>query len=289
MKILINSLKITALVALMASLFSCKDEPDFIYTYEVAGFDNMPAAMVAADVYGDNLYGKGYYWLDEATGLGSKPIDDQFYSGGTAVSKFADVDLTGIPSTDWYKYQMAVRFENSLGRPGYMDSPNCLVSFGYSDPAGWLYAPLINFTDSDTTTRVIEGLYICNTSYAYAQMTTDLGSGVPMCEESGGHVKVIFTGYDAKGVVTGKVEEYLANFEKKSGYYLGILQGWKPVTLATLGRIHSLSIDIESTDMGAYGMNTPAYVAIDDIVVRFDKGTTAKANKDNILTMKDLK
>ena len=62
-----------------------------------------------------------------------------------------------------------------------------------------------------------------------------------------------------------------------------MLDKWVPVALSSLGRIHTLKIDMDGSDKGVYGLNTPAYVAIDCIVVRIDKGTTVNPNKANIL------
>lgn len=271
-----------AAVVLCAALSfaSCNKHSDKPNYYLVATtFSGLDKSMIASDVYGENLYGKGYYWLDPVTGLGSKPVGDQYYSGGVAVSHFPAVELKKEDAANWYKYQMAVEHTNQIKYPGVDNSEFCLVSFGYSDASGWNYAPIINFTDSDTTTRVIEGLYICNTSYAVAQMTTDLGSGVPMTKENGGWFKVKFIGLDKDGKETGKVEAYLANYKT-----FGMLQGWNAVPLYTLGRVHGLKIDMESSDNGSWGMNTPAYVALDGIVVRVDKGTTVTTNKANIMS-----
>lgn len=251
----------------------------FPFYQEVATFDNLGSGMYAADVYGDNLYGQGYYWLDPNTGLGSKPVGDQYNMGGTAVGNFPAVTLTPETAHEWYKSQLAVDFENLRGFPGYNNTEHCLISFGCSDPKKPYIAPTINFTDTDTTTRVIDGLFVCNTSYALAQMTTDFGSGAPMSVVNRGYFKVIFTGLDASGRETGQVEAYLANYREGNTF---MLRQWMPVQLTSLGRIHALKIDLQSSDTGASGMNTPAYVAIDCIVVRIDEGTKAVPNKDNI-------
>ena len=271
---------ISAMVILAAAVMvSCNKShtPDVPYHQVVATFDDLETGMYASDVYGENLYGKGYYWLDKNTGLGSKPVDDQYYSGGIAVGNFPTVNLVPEDAANWYKSQLAVNYKNLRGYPGYNNTEHCLVSFGWADPNGWNNAPTMNFTDTDTTTRVIEGLYITNTSYAVAQMTTDLGSGVPI---DNGWFKVIFIGLDAKGNQTGKIEVYLANY-KDGGKFL--LEQWQPVALSGLGRIHTLKIDMDGSDKGLYGLNTPAYVAIDCIVVRVDNGTTVTPNKANIL------
>lgn len=246
------------------------------YYQAVAMFDDLSTEMYASDVYGENLYGKGYYWLDKNTGLGSKPVGDQYYSGGIAVGNFAAVQLRPEDAADWYKSQLAVNFKNLRGYPGYNNTEHCLVSFGWADPNGWNQAPVMTFTDTDTTTRVIEGLYFTNTSYAVAQMTTDLGSGVPI---KNGWFKVKFIGLDAAGNEKGRVEAYLANYQDGGSF---MLEKWQPIALSELGRIHSLKIDMDGSDKGLYGLNTPAYVAIDCIVVRIDKGTEVKPNKANI-------
>lgn len=271
---------LSALVLFAAAVMvSCNKSSNHEYPFyqAVAMFDDLSPEMYATDVYGENLYGKGYYWLDKNTGLGSKPVGDQYYSGGIAAGNFAAEELIPEDAANWYKKQLAVNYKNLRDFPGYNNSEHCLVSFGWADPDGWNHAPTMNFTDSDTTTRVIEGLYICNTSYAVAQMTTDLGSGVPIKD---GWFKVIFIGLDAAGNEKGKVEVYLANY-KDGGRYM--LDKWVPVALSSLGRIHTLKIDMDGSDKGVYGLNTPAYVAIDCIVVRIDKGTTVNPNKANIL------
>lgn len=94
------------------------------------------------------------------------------------------------------------------------------------------------------------------------------------------YFKVEFKGYDANGNKTGEVEVYLADF--RNGSTLGVRDGWLPVSLESLGKIHTLQIDFESSDEGEYGMNTPAYVAIDDIVVRADYEEAISGNKANI-------
>lgn len=276
-KIFLSAMALLVAAVMISCNKSHNHEPS--YNQAVALFDDLETNMYASDVYGENLYGKGYYWLDNNTGLGSKPVGDQYYSGGIAVGNFPAVDLEPADAANWYKKQLAVEFTNLRKFPGLNQSSHCLVSFGYADPNGWYNAPTMNFTDTDTTTRIIDGLYICNTSFAVAQMTTDLGDGVPMSQTKKSYFKVKFIGLDANGAETGKVEAYLADFRGNTEF---ILKQWTAVPLASLGRIHTLKIDMESSDNGSYGMNTPAYVAIDGIVVRIDKGTTVKPNKANI-------
>ncbi|WP_252755788.1 DUF4465 domain-containing protein, partial [Phocaeicola vulgatus] len=88
-----------------------------------------------------------------------------------------------------------------------------------------------------------------------------------------GWFKVVFVALDATGKPTGKeVEYYLANFDSskdaESGLANQIRTGWSQVDLSGLGdSVCTVAINFKGSDSSAYGLNTPAYVAIDDIDV----------------------
>jgi len=77
-------------------------------------------------------------------------------------------------------------------------------------------------------------------------------------------LKIVITGFDAKGNETGKIEFYLADFRGGKSY---ICQEWTNVDLKNLGKANKLEFIFESTDNDPlYGMNTPSYACIDDII-----------------------
>lgn len=257
------------------TLQSCsKDDDGPAYTVATTTFEDFSTSMLASDVYGNNLYGKGYYWMDSNTGLTSAPNDGQYYNGGIAVSGYNNMDYSSIEAGDWYKHQMDVYFINKAGYPGNNNSRYCAVSFGYK--SAYADGPSMYFSDSDTTTRTIESLYICNTTYGYnnCMVSNPFGTAgaVPMSAANKGYFKVTFTGLTAVGTAKGSVSAYLIDFTTATSK--GVYDGWQKVDLSSLGRIHKLAITMESSDTGTYGMNTAAYFAIDDITVRIDKGNT---------------
>ena len=71
-------------------------------------------------------------------------------------------------------------------------------------------------------------------------------------------------------VETEKIEFYLSDyrFEDNSKDY--IIKTWQWIDLSSLGLIDSLLFSVESSDVGAYGINTPTYFAADDIHVAID-------------------
>jgi hypothetical protein len=74
------------------------------------------------------------------------------------------------------------------------------------------------------------------------------------------------TGKDAAGVVTGTVDFYLADFQFADNQLDYIVNNWRFVDLTPLGVVKSIEFSLSSSDTSAWGMNTPAYFAIDTIV-----------------------
>ena len=102
------------------------------------------------------------------------------------------------------------------------------------------------------------------------KMATPLQTEGKSLKDQGGWFKVVFIGFDENDVKTGQVDYYLANFDSAQPTTLnGILNGWHQVTLGDkLGEsVSKVVINFEGSDSSAYGLNTPAYVAIDDIDV----------------------
>ena len=83
-------------------------------------------------------------------------------------------------------------------------------------------------------------------------------------ENNYGWLKLVITGKDATGMTTGKVEFYLADF-RNTATPKGIVKVWTKVDLTSLGKVHRLEFSFEGSDVGEWGLNTPAYCCIDDI------------------------
>ncbi len=79
--------------------------------------------------------------------------------------------------------------------------------------------------------------------------------------------KVVISGFDVNGVETGKVEFYLADFRDGKSF---ICQEWTKVDLTALGKVNKVEFAFESTDNGDWGMNTPGYACIDDIIYKLN-------------------
>ena len=155
----------------------------------------------------------------------------------------------------------------AIAGSGQGGSANYAVAF-----VGWEAPPTVEFAEP----QGIGGLYVTNGNYAYYDML----QGSPFSKKFGGETgdeedwfKLTITGLDADGEVTGAVEFYLADFRAadSSGDY--ILDKWAFIDLASLGIVTSLQFSLDSSDQGAFGMNTPAYFCLDTILPRREVAT----------------
>lgn len=118
--------------------------------------------------------------------------------------------------------------------------------------------PIIEFTSSVE----LQSVEITNTTYAALSMMNGDQFAKKFTAADEDFFKVIFKGFNGD-TETGSVEAYLADF--RTGSNTGILSTWKKVELKSLGKIDGIQVILESSDVGDYGMNTPAFVAIDNL------------------------
>jgi len=80
-------------------------------------------------------------------------------------------------------------------------------------------------------------------------------------------LRLTITGQDGGGATTGTVDFFLADFRFADAAQDTIVRDWTFVDLSSLGAVASLGFALASTDNGAFGMNTPAYFAMDNLTV----------------------
>lgn len=122
----------------------------------------------------------------------------------------------------------------------------------------------------------IEGASLANTTYSALSML----QGDAFAKKFGGpdgtdpdFFSVTITGRDATGAPTGAVEFFLADFRFEDDALDYVLDGWAFVDLSSLGPVSALTFSMASSDVGEFGMNTPATFALDDILVMPEPAT----------------
>ena len=84
---------------------------------------------------------------------------------------------------------------------------------------------------------------------------------------------VTLTGYDATDGITGTVEFDLADYTFVDNAMDYVVDEWTLVDLTPLGAVKSIGFSFAGSDVGTFGLNTPAYVAIDDVTIVPEPGT----------------
>ena len=110
--------------------------------------------------------------------------------------------------------------------------------------------------------KPVSGFYVTNTSYAYYSMKNGDAFSRPF--HNGDWFKLTIHGYNGGVLQPDSVGVYLADLLFPDTTHNFILDKWQWVNLLPLGHVDSLEFRLSSSDNGTYGMNTPAYFAMDN-------------------------
>lgn len=169
------------------------------------------------------------------------------------------------PSTPGFSNQYAVAGAGT----GMGGAGNYAVVYDSS----WDEQDIVTFAAPET----VVGFYVNNTAYAALDMLYGSGFSKAFGGPSGDDPDwflLSVTGRDAGGGAVGTAEAYLADFRSSDPAQDFILTAWTWVDLSGLGAgVSSLHFALSSSDQGTWGMNTPAYFAMDNLQLLPEPGT----------------
>lgn len=189
-----------------------------------------------------------------------------FISGGLVLPNSYNESFDSF--SDW-----AISAGTDTETPGFLNQYSAIAGTGAD--ASSIYAVAyafsgtqINFTP-EIQGSVINGLMVTNTTYAYLSMT----DGDSFAKKFGGETGddpdfflLTIKGYRDGALTDESVEFYLADYRFEDNEMDYIVDEWTMVDLTSLGAVDSLSLELTSSDVGDFGMNTPAYIAIDNVM-----------------------
>ena len=281
---------VMAVSLLPVSAFAADDYELRVLTFEDADYKggtnfangNDWSSLIDDPQYGGKLlYGSGgagvdsadeaYQWTDTnntwlhnilSEGYGSWC----YWSGGHAISNYNTGDIEDYGG---FKAQLTVykKGVSGLSRTGggHNGSNNFAVHYGYADNSGYGLSadalPALTFADG--AERVIDHMYVTNTTYALNCYID--GNGLTAKIGPDDWVKLVATGYDTKGAKTGETVIYLCNGPDN------IIMDWTKWDLSSLGKVSKVTFNVTGSSDNGYGFSQPAYFAYDDVAVRFEK------------------
>ncbi|MCR5569096.1 MAG: DUF4465 domain-containing protein [Paludibacteraceae bacterium] len=161
------------------------------------------------------------------------------YWSGFAYSTLADSTVAGEYTNDMYVY----------GTSGAKGSKTFAIA--YSDNA------TVTF-EKETSLKTV---YVNNSTYTYKVIRD--GNAYSEKFADGSWFSVTFTGYDATDKKVGEQTFYLADYRNGKKY---ICKDWTAVDLSALKGVKKVVLTYDGSDKGSYGLNTPTYVCLDNIV-----------------------
>jgi len=179
---------------------------------------------------------------------------DMTYWGGWAYSNKSD---TTTP--DWTNQYSAITGAAQSGTTygiGYVDTWNGVT-------------PTVTLA----TPSVIDSAWFTNTTYCYYSILDGTGFSKKFGGTTGNDPDwflLTITGKDAAEQVTGTVDFYLADYRFADN---AIVADWTRVDLTSLGAVKSLEFTLDGSDSSAWGLNTPAYFAMDTLTVAPEPAT----------------
>jgi len=207
---------------------------------------------------GDRLY----FWYDECntelfSQLTNAYMDGAYWGGGIAISNYIEPDI----AKGDYNHQLAVPVSNG--------SDNFAMVFCNSNPTLSEYNPQVEMTFMDGMKHIVESMNISPSTYVLNSIKIGNDFAKALTAE-GDFLTITIYGF-ADDAETGSVSLNIA----KDGTFL---EGWTTLDLTSLGAVDKLMLTMNSNDASYGYINHPAYFAMDDVKVRFEKGTTAIAS-----------
>jgi hypothetical protein len=201
--------------------------------------------------------------------------NDVFYSGSFA---FNVSNMDGW----WYGYGMSNQMDTTYN--GLTDQYHSSAGGGVNGSQFCVAFPSGTTVDvtNDVDGDLINGVMITNSAYAYSSMKN--GDSFAKKFTTGDWFLLTIIGTHADGT-SSTVEAYLADLRDADTTKHYILDTWKWVDLSSLGEVKSLRFDLSSSDVGQWGMNTPAYVCIDNLGA---SKPTGDVNCDGITSIADV-
>ncbi|WP_165245285.1 DUF4465 domain-containing protein [Paludisphaera soli] len=183
--------------------------------------------------------------------------------GGFAYSNTTDSTTAGW-TNQFSAYTGAARTGENYG-----------VASGYRDPSRFDPTNADHLRSLPSLTLPagagVAGMFVTNTTYTALSMLDGDGWAKKFGGDTGNDAdwfKLTAYGTGATGqVVAASAEIYLADYRFADNSLDYILDSWAYLDLSALAAAgaQSLHFNVSSSDVGVYGMNTPAYFAMDDL------------------------
>ena len=214
----------------------------------------------------------------------SNPLGTSFTDGNLIFPNYYDTAFGGYWAKGW-----AYSNKKDSTTAGY-------ANIYSARPANGSYSEKYAIGQQDAVIKVKSGVYnkgwvpreIFVTNGTYPALSMKNGDAI--AKKFGGTsgndpdwFKLTIRAYRGGVMKNDSVVFYLADYRSNDSKQDYIVKDWKMITISSLGNIDSLNFILSSSDVGTYGMNTPAFFCIDNFI-SVDSLITAIPETDNNLS-----
>ncbi len=172
---------------------------------------------------------------------------------------------------------------------GFMNQNSAITASGYNASGNYIVGNDYGFAKvrltGNSAGKMLNGVYVTNATYTYLSMR----DGDMFAKKFGGAsgndqdwLKLSAIGWKSGVQNPTTVEMYLADFRFADNTQDYLLRNWQWLNLQPLGNVDSIQFFMTSSDTGAFGMNTPAYFALDELIAADIVNTPPVANSDDV-------
>ncbi len=230
----------------------------FLFSLFLAGFCQVSLdAQVMAAFENFNLK-PGEYLNNAAPSRG-------FYSGSIELPNYYDTQFNF-----WSGW--AISADTNTTTPGFLNQYSSIAGEGALGTRtyciGYIYDPIIVRLQPNAIGKPMIGMYVNNTTYTYLSMRDGDAFAKKFGGETGADpdfLMLTIKKYSGGAIADDSINIFLADYRFPQAKKDYIMSDWTYVDLTTLGEVDSLVIRMTSSDVGIFGMNTPAYVCIDQV------------------------
>ncbi|MFO0808718.1 MAG: DUF4465 domain-containing protein [Gemmataceae bacterium] len=194
-----------------------------------------------------------------------------FVSRGASFNNRYDTAFGGT----WAGWSISSKTDTTTAGFGNQYSAYNLPGGGGDSSATYGVAFQDTFTPVTPTVQLPAGtrpLSVRLTNVTYAALS--MRDGDSFAKKFGGatgndpdFLRLTIRGFDAVNAPTGTIEFYLADYRFANNALDYIVSQWTTVNLTPLANAAQLTFALDSSDNGPFGMNTPAYFTLDNLML----------------------
>lgn len=226
--------------------------------FRISRFDHLPLA------------GSGYWNGSNGSGgfsSGNAFFPNNYYAAWGSWNGWAYSNMRDVTTPGWANQYSAITAGGMSAHPQATD----IFALAYVpiDFSSGNYSTIpVQVQFANDSLHVVNGLYVTNSTTAALSMR----HGDSYAKKFGGptgndpdYFLLKAFGLRADNSLTQPLTMYLADYRFDDNRLDYIVNDWRWFDLSSLGPVKGLRFDLVSSDVGAYGMNTPAYFCIDNL------------------------